>query len=629
MYSLEKALDDHELIVLRVIGEWWELELTGEDKAACIKELSGALSRLDMSAEMDYLGPEEAAALEDLIQSGGKVPVATFERTHGKVRQMGPGRLEREEPWLEPASPTESLWYRGFLYRGFDEAEGADFAEFYYLPTELLEQFPPPTEKQSPKPKVIREPQPELLEETEPELPADFDDFLRKVKKGKQVNAAPKNEPVKAVPKREPIKSAPKNEPLKTARKAEPEPEPSVIQAVKGPKSFETAVTHAIDDMTTILALSQNYPLQKDAIDWLTAYLIDPNPARRDLLVTLAFEQGLLRETDMGDSPGYRPARPAVPWLRKEREGQLRDLIEGWSSSAWNDLCHVPELACEGSNWKNDPILARTAMLDVLPHSTDWFTTADLAAFIYETDPDFQRPDGNYKTWYIRDQLSGSYLSGFENWDQVEGRLITFLITGPLHWLGMTEYATYEEGTTIYRLTPRAVAWLNNSPPPTVKEVTAPIVVQDDATLLIPLTANRYHRFQATRITEPLPVEEGRPYQYTFTPQSLQQASEQGIEPDRLLQFLAEASGRALPASTKRAIERWAEKKTEARLEQVVILRVNEADILEKLQANPRTRPYLSEFLGDLTVIVRSGDWPKLRQAAAQLGLLLEAEFDD
>jgi hypothetical protein len=118
MYLLEKALDDHELIVLRVIGEWWELELTGEDKAACIKELSGALSRLDMSAEMDYLGPEEAAALEDLIQSGGKVPVATFERTHGKVRQMGPGRLEREEPWLEPAGPTESLWYRGFLYRG-------------------------------------------------------------------------------------------------------------------------------------------------------------------------------------------------------------------------------------------------------------------------------------------------------------------------------------------------------------------------------------------------------------------------------------------------------------------------------------------------------------------------------
>jgi hypothetical protein len=284
----------------------------------------------------------------------------------------------------------------------------------------------------------------------------------------------------------------------------------------------------------------------------------------------------------------------------------------------------VPELACEGDNWHNDPILARTALLDMLPQSTDWFRTADIATYIYDTDPDFQRPDGNYKTWYIRDRQSGSYVSGFENWEQVEGRLLTYLITGPLYWLGMTEYAWREDGF-VFRLTPRAVAWLTNGPPPASKERTVPIVVEDDATLLISPSANRYHRFQATRVTEPLPIEKGQPYEYTFTPQSLRMAAEQGIEAERLLQFLTEASGRSVPASTKRAIERWAEKGTEARLEQVVILRVNEADILQKLQANHRTRPYLSEFLGELTVIVRAGDWPKLRQAAAQLGLLLEA----
>ena len=635
MYSLEKALDDHELIILRVIGEWWELELTGADKPACVKELSKSLSRLDITSEMDYLGPEEAAALEEIINAGGKVPVATFERTHGKVRQMGPGRLEREEPWLDPASPAESLWYRGFIFRGFDESEGADFAEYFYVPTELFEQFPPPSSKQSAKPKVIRERptgtsgEPEPIAKAKPELPADLEAFLNDVQKGKRGQAVPKSEPVNASPKKEPERQAAPAPPTIQAVKAPKSFESApAIRAVKAPKSFESAATTAVDDMTTILALSQNFPLQSEAIEWLSAYLLDPDEGRRNLLVTLAFEQGLLRETDVGDGLGYRPARPAVPWLKKEREGQLRDLVEAWSSTAWNDLYRVPELVCEGSNWKNDPILARTALLEVLPQSTDWFTTADLAAYIHQTDPDFQRPDGNYTTWYIRDRATGSYLSGFENWHQVEGRLLTFLITGPLHWLGMTEYAVNGE-ETLYRLTPRAIAWLKNAPPPTVKETTAPIVVQDDATLLVPITANRYHRFQATRITEPLPLEEGRPYQYTFTPQSLHLASEQGIEPDRLLQFLEEAGSRALPASTKRAIERWAEKGTEARLEQVVILRVSEADILQKLQANSRTRPYLSEFLGDLAVIVRAGDWPHLRQAAAQLGLLLEAEFDD
>ena len=111
MHSLEKALFDHELITLRIIGEWWELDLTGEQKPACVKSLSEALGRLDMPTELSYLGPEEASALEDLIQAGGQMPVAKFERNHGAVRQMGPGRLEREEPWMDPVSAAEALWY--------------------------------------------------------------------------------------------------------------------------------------------------------------------------------------------------------------------------------------------------------------------------------------------------------------------------------------------------------------------------------------------------------------------------------------------------------------------------------------------------------------------------------------
>jgi hypothetical protein len=193
----------------------------------------------------------------------------------------------------------------------------------------------------------------------------------------------------------------------------------------------------------------------------------------------------------------------------------------------------------------------------------------------------------------------------------------------------MTEFAENED-QTLYRLTHRALAWLQNGPPPSVKERTSPIVVQDDASLVIPITANRYHRFQATRISEPLPLESGQAYYFQFTPQSLQLAAEQGIAADRLLQFLTEASEKTLPVSTKRAIERWAERGAEAKLEQVVILRVREAEILEKLRANARTAPYLSEFLGDLVCIVRQGDWPKLQQSAAQLGLLLETvEFVD
>ena len=109
-----------------------------------------------------------------------------------------------------------------------------------------------------------------------------------------------------------------------------------------------------------------------------------------------------------------------------------------------------------------------------------------------------------------------------------------------------------------------------------------------------------------------------------MTPRSLALAREQGVGPERLLNFLAEASGRPLPASFQRVVERWAKNGTEARLQRSIILQVKDAEILEKLRANAKTRPYLADSLGELAVRVREDDWPALRSAAAQLGLLLD-----
>lgn len=551
MHSLKTALDGRELIVLRVIGEWWELDLTGEDKLASVKMLAERLAKLNMEQEILYLPPEEAAALQALVAGNGRVPVATFSREHGEVRLMGPGRLEREEPWFDPASPAEALWYRGFLYRGFDETtEG--MIEFYYLPDELLAQFP--------------------QEEMAPEAP------------------------ITAV---------------------------SALEPLAAPESWNTAVTDAVDDLTTLLALAQQTQFQSGGLDW-PRYLLNPEPNRRSLLLTLAREMGFLREVEAG----LRPTRTAVHWLQQSREAQLRALADAWSSSAWNDLCHTPGLVCEGEGWANEPILARTALLDMLPRSTDWFNLNDVTAYIKENDPDFQRPDGNYDVWYIREKDEADYITGFANWDKVEGRLLPFLLCGPLFWLGLTEIGGDSEAVAnCFRLTARALAWLAETPPP-ADEVRMPLIVQADGSLLAPHNAGRYQRFQAARVCDAELVQPGKPYQYRLTPQSLAQARQEGIAPDRILQFLTEASEKPLPTGVKRAVERWAENGVEGRLETAVILRVRDVAILQTLRRNSKTRDFIGESLGDLAAAVRPNDWPKLRAAAAQLGLLLDVTVD-
>lgn len=495
--------------------------------------------------------------MQALVRASGRLPVAAFARDHGDVRLMGPGRLEREEPWFDPESPAEALWYRGFIYRGFDEtAEG--LIEFFYLPNEFLAQFPP-----------------------SPKLTA----------------------PVKAA-------AVAALTPLTEATPPVPD------------------LTDAVDDLTTLLLLAQQHGLQPGHAADHEAYLLNPHKDRLSLLLNLAMEMGLLALQE----EVIRPLATAVAWLQKSRESQLRALAEAWSSSSWNELCHTPGLRCEGDQWQNDPILGRTALLDALPHTAEWYRLDDLAALVKTNDPDFQRPDANYDVWYIRDLESGAYLNGFENWEKVEGRLLRFLVQGPMVWLGLAVTAVYHN-QPVYALTDRALEWLADTPPET-HEVTTPLIVQADAIILAPANASRLHRFQAGRISELLPttsgspMASGKPYQCRLTPQSLARAQKQGINPERIVQFLEEASSAPLPPSVKRGILRWAEKGMEGRLETAVILRVREAAILETLRANSKTRDYLGESLGDLAVAVPVSHWEQLRTAVAQLGLLLDVTVE-
>ena len=78
MRTLEQALLDHDLIVLRVIAEWLELDLTGADKAESVEQLAAALATADLQEQLDYMEPEETAALAELVRQGGRAPVAVF-----------------------------------------------------------------------------------------------------------------------------------------------------------------------------------------------------------------------------------------------------------------------------------------------------------------------------------------------------------------------------------------------------------------------------------------------------------------------------------------------------------------------------------------------------------------------
>ena len=55
---------------------------------------------------------------------------------------MGPGRMEREKPYLNPVSLAEALYYRGMIAATFGEGTKGSNQAFTFVPVDLAPLMP-------------------------------------------------------------------------------------------------------------------------------------------------------------------------------------------------------------------------------------------------------------------------------------------------------------------------------------------------------------------------------------------------------------------------------------------------------------------------------------------------------
>lgn len=324
---------------------------------------------------------------------------------------------------------------------------------------------------------------------------------------------------------------------------------------------------------------------------------------------------GILLVSPQGDQVKAEEVRR---FLEMPRPEALAWLAEAWQTSEqFNELRLLPGLACEGE-WSNRPLATRRLLLDwleALPAGRWW----SLSAFVQDIkakQPDFQRPAGDYDSWFIRRLSDGIYLRGFAAWDEVDGALIRYLITGPLYWLGRTRLAAPAGGDTVtaFQVVARAV-----------QEVPAEndkLHVSSQGRIVAPRLLPRAVRYQIARFCE---WEDSRPeeYRYRVTTASLTRAAQQGLKVSQLLSLLAKNAAAEIPPAFVRALKRWERSGSEARIETRILLRVSRPEVLDELRRSKAGR-FLGEALGPAAVIVKSGAVPKVLAALAEMGLLVE-----
>jgi hypothetical protein len=566
MKNLRQCLMDCDMAMLRAIAQKLGIELTSNRQREVVEQLAEELVQPESVADvLERLKPEERKALESLVAEGGRRKFHLFVRQYGEIRAFGPGRLERERPWENPVSTAEGLWYSGLVYRAFDEVGGKP--------------------RQGQTSEFIF-------------VPRDLLPLLPKVEK----------------------------EPL--AFVVETAPTPSVIR--------EGDLT-LMQDTCAFLSYLQNEdvkPLQDGNLPRrhiegiIERFLVKEDEAER-----LAFLHHLCQRLELVHiSAGFLKPNPpeAKRWLKAPRVEQLRALREAWRDDPdWNELWRVKSLRCEPTGWRNDPLLARNKILEYLARCPpeQCLSLASFTEAIKESDPDFQRPDGDYTSWYIRQVATGQYLMGFEHWEQVEGALIVHLIANPLHWLGATSLGYDAEGTLCaFLITLWGAAFLGLPGQVPAEAALLPMVVQPDFTIIAPASGSLYDRFQLERVAAW--QSSGDSYVYRMTRDSLARGLRQGIKIGMVLAFLKRASGGKVPRNAGSALRSWDKRRGQIRLRKALLLQVESELTLEELSTAPQTRAYLREIISPKVVIVAQKDWPKLLDELRKLGYVPKVESE-
>ncbi|HKF39319.1 MAG TPA: helicase-associated domain-containing protein, partial [Ktedonobacteraceae bacterium] len=206
---------------------------------------------------------------------------------------------------------------------------------------------------------------------------------------------------------------------------------------------------------------------------------------------------------------------------------------------------------------------ARQTLLALLAQAPagQWINFTALARFVYRLNPIFlQKRQRQFPAphWWIEHEGRPLRPTQLNDWMRAEGRYLTNLLQGPLHWWGIIDVALAADGRLLaFRLTPLADSFLHqtsvgalsgaggarfNSFAPNVAPSPA-IDVSENGDLLIPCTFANWPLIELIeRYAEVRGTHAGQ-LCYRLTPGSLSEAFSRGESPAALLDLLHRAAG--------------------------------------------------------------------------------------
>ncbi len=310
--------------------------------------------------------------------------------------------------------------------------------------------------------------------------------------------------------------------------------------------------------------------------------------------------------------------------LEAARGKSLLSLFSIWLSCVQlNELTMTPGLLFETLP-HNNSIAAREFLLERVfeLETNQWWNIQSFINSIYQKDPDFLRPAGDYDSWFVKDKDTGEYLRGFKNWTRVEGEYIRCMLNGPFHWLGIIDLAGSHKVAekSAFRISDAGVALFARQTPEIVYTNGEKVQINPLGKIVVPNCAPLVTRYQIARFCDWIKSDQPS-YQYQISAQSLQSALNQGLKISHLLSLLQKVLPHPIPVKVNEALENWDKNGREVEIRPVVLLKVTNPHILTALQKS-KHKKFIEEILSENMALIHPGGAGKVADALFELGYL-------
>lgn len=284
------------------------------------------------------------------------------------------------------------------------------------------------------------------------------------------------------------------------------------------------------------------------------------------------------------------PTQLLLEWLQLPAPLRQQELTRAWLQAAWSEW----ELGVKRRPPPLDVRLVRRTMLQaVLPHLPDeWCAVDAIIAQLRMSWPDVMRPMTADERW----KLPAGWPT---NWHDEDGQLIRYMLSGPLAWLGLVEWAG--EGQYLRR-TPFG-AWHAGLAGIPASIVPRAAVLEPDFCVVVADMTNIYARFQLHRIADWQDAVTAQ-----ISPVRVKRALAFGMTLAEYSDVLTTITAQALPTEVQATLRRWGVDVAQICLTSAVVLSSSDTTVIQDIQHDRRVQLPAHEVLDTIRLILTPSD---------------------